>query len=378
MPARLNLQTVRRPATRLPAPRRPRFRTADEALRPCDSPTACACASCSPRSCRCCSPWPPPGPSRTVVFSHTLQQRVADQLSDAADVLTGSGLPYTPELLRRVADLQQAGIKLFDRRRRRGDQQRRPAAAAVMAALRAPGATVRAGAHRTRRRTVVVVARRWPRGDDAATGHGGARRLPARRALRPRDVRRSAWAWRCWRRVRCSSRCSTCWCAASPNRCGSWPPWRTASPPDGATCAPNRPQAARSAALATSLNQMTARLASYEAELADRSRLAALGELSARIAHEIRNPLTGLKLHLQLLAESATGGAGGHRDTPARRGQAPRADRRLLARARWRAARRAAARRSRRRRRGSAATDGAVAAAPAHRRDATARGACRR
>jgi signal transduction histidine kinase len=60
------------------------------------------------------------------------------------------------------------------------------------------------------------------------------------------------------------------------------------------------------AALATSLNQMTARLESYEAELADRSRLAALGELSARIAHEIRNPLTGLKLHLQLLAESAT------------------------------------------------------------------------
>jgi signal transduction histidine kinase len=61
------------------------------------------------------------------------------------------------------------------------------------------------------------------------------------------------------------------------------------------------------AALAASLNQMTARLASYEAELADRSRLAALGELSARIAHEIRNPLTGLKLHLELLAEGASG-----------------------------------------------------------------------
>jgi signal transduction histidine kinase len=31
--------------------------------------------------------------------------------------------------------------------------------------------------------------------------------------------------------------------------------------------------------------------------------MSALGEMSARMAHEIRNPLTGLKLHLQLLAE---------------------------------------------------------------------------
>jgi len=58
-------------------------------------------------------------------------------------------------------------------------------------------------------------------------------------------------------------------------------------------------------ALSTALNDMTTKLREYETELAERSRLAALGEMSARIAHEIRNPLTGLKLHLQLLDERA-------------------------------------------------------------------------
>jgi signal transduction histidine kinase len=58
-------------------------------------------------------------------------------------------------------------------------------------------------------------------------------------------------------------------------------------------------------ALAHSLNSMTTRLAEYESRLASRSRLAALGDMSARLAHEIRNPLTGIKLHLQLLAERA-------------------------------------------------------------------------
>ena len=48
---------------------------------------------------------------------------------------------------------------------------------------------------------------------------------------------------------------------------------------------------------------MMVRLGGYESRLASRSRMSALGEMSARLAHEIRNPLTGLKLHLQLLAE---------------------------------------------------------------------------
>jgi signal transduction histidine kinase len=60
-------------------------------------------------------------------------------------------------------------------------------------------------------------------------------------------------------------------------------------------------------ALGDALNRMAERLGSYELEITEQSRLSALGEMAARIAHEIRNPLTAIKLHLQLLIESVTG-----------------------------------------------------------------------
>ena len=41
--------------------------------------------------------------------------------------------------------------------------------------------------------------------------------------------------------------------------------------------------------------------------LARQSRLAGLGELSSRIAHEVRNPLTAIKMQLQLLEEKTSG-----------------------------------------------------------------------
>jgi len=56
--------------------------------------------------------------------------------------------------------------------------------------------------------------------------------------------------------------------------------------------------------LADALNTMADRLQIYEQEIAEQNRLAALGSMGARIAHEIRNPLTAIKLELQLLAES--------------------------------------------------------------------------
>ena len=42
---------------------------------------------------------------------------MADQLTNAAGALTGKGLPYTNEVLQRVADLQQAAITLVDAQR---------------------------------------------------------------------------------------------------------------------------------------------------------------------------------------------------------------------------------------------------------------------
>jgi signal transduction histidine kinase len=56
--------------------------------------------------------------------------------------------------------------------------------------------------------------------------------------------------------------------------------------------------------LAYSLNAMAERLAAYERELVEKNRLAALGNMAARVAHEIRNPLTAIKLQIQLLGES--------------------------------------------------------------------------
>ena len=56
--------------------------------------------------------------------------------------------------------------------------------------------------------------------------------------------------------------------------------------------------------LARALNGMASRLKQYESDLAQQSHLAGLGDLAARLAHEIRNPLTSIKMQLQLLEES--------------------------------------------------------------------------
>lgn len=58
--------------------------------------------------------------------------------------------------------------------------------------------------------------------------------------------------------------------------------------------------------LARSFDDMAARLDDYESELAQTSRLSGLGDLAARMAHEIRNPLTAMKMQLEMLEDRVT------------------------------------------------------------------------
>ena len=55
--------------------------------------------------------------------------------------------------------------------------------------------------------------------------------------------------------------------------------------------------------VAGAFNTMTSNLRSTLAELADRERLAAVGEFAASLAHEVRNPLTAIRIDLQRVEE---------------------------------------------------------------------------
>jgi signal transduction histidine kinase len=242
----------------------------------------------------------------TFVFTRALDQRVEQQIENAANVLTGGGLPFTTELLQRVADLQQVQIALLDANgrviaRTQGDLAVRSAETAVhdgMADFREARPRhfdvggeptivvmrpVAGGSNPNVAAVLVAASLRDARdaGRSAALGIGLAviaagALLIVLQYLLLRGITRPV-----------SRLVNVAHEIASGRR-------------DVRADADRQDELQ---ALATALNDMTDKLAKYEAELAERSRLAALGEMSARLAHEIRNPLTGLKLHLQLLAE---------------------------------------------------------------------------
>ena len=95
-----------------------------------------------------------------------------------------------------------------------------------------------------------------------------------------------------------------------------------------------RPRALELREIATGLEAMAAHLAdardrerALEATLARDQRLAALGRVAAGVAHEVRNPLAGMKLRLDLLKRSGELGAESDEDVAACLGEIDRLNR---------------------------------------------------
>ena len=95
-----------------------------------------------------------------------------------------------------------------------------------------------------------------------------------------------------------------------------------------------RPRARELGEIATGLETMAAHLAeardrerALEATIARDQRLAALGRVAAGVAHEVRNPLAGMKLRLDLLARSGELGVESNDDVTACLGEIDRLNR---------------------------------------------------
>ena len=72
---------------------------------------------------------------------------------------------------------------------------------------------------------------------------------------------------------------------------------------DASDHAPGRRDPRELARLAESFDRLVAELSDARAKLARSARLAVLGQLSASIAHELRNPLSGIKMNARVLAD---------------------------------------------------------------------------
>jgi len=240
------------------------------------------------------------------IVTRALEERVEGQSRNAALVLATWGLPYTPEILQRLAALQQADFVLLDSRGHIVLGTSTEVASALAVAMADLGSVPTAPTVLRLLRPVRSLAVYQP----IATTHdprysalvavvalGDAEDAARRAAVWLGLAMLAATAMLCavllWQ-VRNITRPLSL-LAAFADRIAAGERERTLE----------LPRADEIGALAGALNSMMLRLGEYEARLASRSRLSALGEMSARLAHEIRNPLTGLKLHLQLLAERA-------------------------------------------------------------------------
>jgi signal transduction histidine kinase len=230
------------------------------------------------------------------LYAQTLERRLLSQLEHAATVLAQGRFPLTPEVLDGLARLLRADI------------------------------AVRGARGEILLRTDPISTEDPPREDIAAPWPGGvgpyaqvehalepgrdARYRAVAMAADLSDLRAAAWTSAAWLAVGASALIlGLTWFGHRIGRTITRPVQSLARMADAIAAGDRevRVPVERTdeiGALAGSLNVMAARLGRYEQELGERNRLAALGIVSARIAHEIRNPLTAIKLQVQLLAES--------------------------------------------------------------------------
>ncbi len=239
------------------------------------------------------------------IVTRALEQRVEGQSRNAAAVLATWGLPYTPELLHRLAALQQADFALLDHGGRVVVSTSDTLATTLQAPLQDFLAALPTDRGTFRLESPVrSIAVYQP---IAAANDPRYSALVAVAPLADAEVAaRRAAAWLGLAMLASAALLGVLLLAIVRNITR---PLSQLSALADRIAAGEREQAIdlqradEIGALAEALNSMMARLRDYESRLASRSRLSALGDISARLAHEIRNPLTGLKLHLQLLSE---------------------------------------------------------------------------
>ena len=241
------------------------------------------------------------------IVTQALEQRVERQSRNAATVLAAWGLPYTPELLRRLASLQQADFVLLDRDGRVALSTSPDVGPALDAFLAGHSGRMDAAGDSFRvADPVPSVAVYQPISESQDPRYSA---LVAVTSLEDASAAaRRAALWLGLAMLTAAALLAAL--LLSLVRSITRPLSELSAFADRIATGERServhlPRPDEIGALAESLNSMMARLAEYESRLASRSRLAALGDMSARLAHEIRNPLTGMKLHLQLLAERA-------------------------------------------------------------------------
>lgn len=243
----------------------------------------------------------------TSLIANTLEQRLVDQLTHASAVITEGTIPITDDVLTRMAQLLNAGVVLIT-----------PEGHPDLATPTARSEPIRE-----------AVEREWPHARDHANH---AVRVdgetPLLLVFRPMSTergepyagvaavasltdvealaRRAAW----WLGVVALVETALLgWIGHRVTRSITGPISRLATMAKRIAAGDRSVRAALAGpnevvVLANTVNGMIERIDSFERELADRNRLAALGEMAARVAHEIRNPLTAIKLQIQLLGES--------------------------------------------------------------------------